>query len=339
MPCVNPFASSAISARSSSVARSAAIRMIGSSSTRRVSNSWRTNVLRSSLCGDAESDVGQLLGDVGAVAAPLDDAERQQALHRLAHRRAGDGELLRQRPLRRHAGAWLELAALDALDEAVADGRAQRLTRDRLEGDVVRGHRRRLYWWHARELRTRPRRWPVGQTIRARVHAVGDTTDTPTYELRPTEARWTHIALRVNDIDASIAWYQTFTPLELLDKRQDDMGFGAWLGQPDSAEQAVHPRARPVPAGHRSLQGVPEGDPGPVRPPRGRAAEPRRHRRDGGARRGRRLPGDAAHPDARSDRLHLLAARSGRQHRSSSPSTRASTPRPARSGGLGGDGG
>ena len=85
---------------------------------------------------------------------------------------------------------------------------------------------------------------------------MGDTTDTPTYELRPTEARWTHIALRVSDIDASIAWYQTFTPLELLDKRQDDMGFGAWLGQPDSAGEAVHPRARPVPAGHRSLQGA-----------------------------------------------------------------------------------
>ena len=66
---------------------------------------------------------------------------------------------------------------------------------------------------------------------------MGDTTDTPTYELRPTEARWTHIALRVSDIDASIAWYQTYTPLELLDKRQDDMGFGAWLGQPDSADK------------------------------------------------------------------------------------------------------
>jgi lactoylglutathione lyase len=70
---------------------------------------------------------------------------------------------------------------------------------------------------------------------------VGDTTatstDTPTYEHRPPEPRWTHIALRVTDIDASIAWYQAFTPLELLDKRQDEYGFGAWLGQPDSAEK------------------------------------------------------------------------------------------------------
>ncbi|MBG7603635.1 MAG: VOC family protein [Actinobacteria bacterium] len=52
------------------------------------------------------------------------------------------------------------------------------------------------------------------------------------YEDHPTEARWTHIALRVEDIDATIAWYTTHTPLELIDKRQDDDGFGAWLGMP-----------------------------------------------------------------------------------------------------------
>lgn len=57
-----------------------------------------------------------------------------------------------------------------------------------------------------------------------------------TYDTHPTEARWTHIALRVNDIDATIDWYTDFTPLELLDRRQDDMGFGAWLGMPDTAD-------------------------------------------------------------------------------------------------------
>ncbi len=57
------------------------------------------------------------------------------------------------------------------------------------------------------------------------------------YELRPTKPTWTHIALRVSDVDASIAWYEEFTPLELLDKRRDDMGFGAWLGEPDTAER------------------------------------------------------------------------------------------------------
>jgi catechol 2,3-dioxygenase-like lactoylglutathione lyase family enzyme len=52
------------------------------------------------------------------------------------------------------------------------------------------------------------------------------------HDLRPTEPRWTHVALRVADIDATIAWYEEFTPLELIDKREDDMGYGAWLGMP-----------------------------------------------------------------------------------------------------------
>lgn len=62
-------------------------------------------------------------------------------------------------------------------------------------------------------------------------------SDQPVNAVRPSEARWTHIALRVGDIDESISWYQTYTPLELLDRRQDEMGFGAWLGQPDSADK------------------------------------------------------------------------------------------------------
>lgn len=57
-----------------------------------------------------------------------------------------------------------------------------------------------------------------------------------TYRLHPPKARWTHIALRVRDIDASIRWYTEFTPLELLDRRQDDLGFGAWLGMSDQPD-------------------------------------------------------------------------------------------------------
>lgn len=52
----------------------------------------------------------------------------------------------------------------------------------------------------------------------------------PVHALRPTEARWTHIALRVRDLDATIAWYTDFTPLDLIDRREDDVGRGAWLG-------------------------------------------------------------------------------------------------------------
>jgi lactoylglutathione lyase len=54
----------------------------------------------------------------------------------------------------------------------------------------------------------------------------------PTYDIHPSEARWTHVALRVDDIDATIDWYTSMTPLTLIKKNQDDMGFGAWLGMP-----------------------------------------------------------------------------------------------------------
>jgi catechol 2,3-dioxygenase-like lactoylglutathione lyase family enzyme len=57
------------------------------------------------------------------------------------------------------------------------------------------------------------------------------------HELRPNGPRWTHLALRVADIDESIAWYTDFTPLELLVKREDSDGYGAWLGHPDNADR------------------------------------------------------------------------------------------------------
>ncbi len=54
--------------------------------------------------------------------------------------------------------------------------------------------------------------------------------------MRPTSPRWTHVALRVSDIDATIAWYRTYTTLELLDRREDEHGYGAWLGHTDAGE-------------------------------------------------------------------------------------------------------
>ncbi|MEM7274060.1 MAG: VOC family protein [Actinomycetota bacterium] len=58
------------------------------------------------------------------------------------------------------------------------------------------------------------------------------TDDVPNEALRPPEARWTHIALRVESIDATIAWYLEYTPLELIERREDEAGYGAWLGMP-----------------------------------------------------------------------------------------------------------
>ena len=58
----------------------------------------------------------------------------------------------------------------------------------------------------------------------------------PLHDLRPKSPRWTHVALRVSDLQATIDWYLEFTPLQLLDRREDDDGYGAWLGHPDSGE-------------------------------------------------------------------------------------------------------
>jgi lactoylglutathione lyase len=55
--------------------------------------------------------------------------------------------------------------------------------------------------------------------------------------VRPPSPRWTHIALPCDDIDASIEWYERFTPLRLLDRREDADGYGAWLGHPDMADK------------------------------------------------------------------------------------------------------
>lgn len=50
------------------------------------------------------------------------------------------------------------------------------------------------------------------------------------HSVGPKRATWTHLALRVKDIDATIAWYERFTHLKLLTRTQDDDGMGAWLG-------------------------------------------------------------------------------------------------------------
>jgi len=52
----------------------------------------------------------------------------------------------------------------------------------------------------------------------------------------PTSPRWTHVALRVSDIEASIDWYTEFTPFVVLDRRTDEAGWNAWLGHEDQGE-------------------------------------------------------------------------------------------------------
>ena len=51
-----------------------------------------------------------------------------------------------------------------------------------------------------------------------------------------TSPRWTHIALPASDLDASIAWYEEFTPLVLLRRREDAEGQSAWLSHEGQIE-------------------------------------------------------------------------------------------------------
>ena len=62
-------------------------------------------------------------------------------------------------------------------------------------------------------------------------------TPAPAYNAGPSEMRWTHIALPCADIDKTIDWYTRFTTLELLDRREDADGQGAWLGHPDQGDK------------------------------------------------------------------------------------------------------
>ncbi len=57
-----------------------------------------------------------------------------------------------------------------------------------------------------------------------------------TYDIHPRSPRWTHIALQVEDIEATIEWYTTHTPLEVVSRREDDLGYGAWLGHTDTPD-------------------------------------------------------------------------------------------------------
>jgi len=61
-----------------------------------------------------------------------------------------------------------------------------------------------------------------------------DMTSETTYDIHPPEPRWTHVALRVNDINATIEWYTTNTPMSLITRREDETGYAAWLGHADN---------------------------------------------------------------------------------------------------------
>ncbi|MFG1925105.1 VOC family protein [Cryptosporangium sp. NPDC048952] len=51
-----------------------------------------------------------------------------------------------------------------------------------------------------------------------------------------TEPRWTHVALPVTDLDASIEFYTTVTPLVIVTHNTDDNGRGVWLSNKNQVD-------------------------------------------------------------------------------------------------------
>lgn len=51
-----------------------------------------------------------------------------------------------------------------------------------------------------------------------------------------TQARWTHIALPSGDLDKSVEFYTTMTPLVLVERFKDEAGQSAWLSNDGQVE-------------------------------------------------------------------------------------------------------
>lgn len=51
-----------------------------------------------------------------------------------------------------------------------------------------------------------------------------------------TEPRWTHVALPVTDLERSIEFYTTVTPLVLVTRNADENGQGAWLSNKNQVD-------------------------------------------------------------------------------------------------------
>ena len=54
----------------------------------------------------------------------------------------------------------------------------------------------------------------------------------PVHDLLPERPRLTHLALRVGDMERSVDWYESYTPLRVLKRFSDEFGVGVWLADP-----------------------------------------------------------------------------------------------------------
>ncbi len=51
-----------------------------------------------------------------------------------------------------------------------------------------------------------------------------------THTVGPSRPTWTHLAIAVKDVEATIAWYENFTHLSVLARHEDVDGKNVWLG-------------------------------------------------------------------------------------------------------------
>jgi lactoylglutathione lyase len=51
-----------------------------------------------------------------------------------------------------------------------------------------------------------------------------------------TAPRWTHVAIPVNDVERSIEFYTSLTPLVVVARHEDENGKGAWLSNDKQVE-------------------------------------------------------------------------------------------------------
>src|ERR1044072_4881901 len=54
--------------------------------------------------------------------------------------------------------------------------------------------------------------------------------------LKLTQPRWTHVAIPSTDIDRSVEFYTSLTPMVLVAQNKDDSGQSAWLSNPEQVE-------------------------------------------------------------------------------------------------------
>jgi lactoylglutathione lyase len=79
-----------------------------------------------------------------------------------------------------------------------------------------------------------------------------------------TQARWTHLALPVADLQASIDFYTDLTPLVVVARNSDGAGDGAWLANPNEASAPFVLVLTQFREDGRRRYGLTEGEPIPI---------------------------------------------------------------------------